>query len=47
MVRVKESKSLVKEPNLRVPHLASLLGLGSESYHDTLPKLSDSRLSYP
>ena len=47
MARVKESKSLAKEPNLRVPHLAPLLRLGSESYHDTFPKISDSRLSYP
>ena len=47
MVKVKEFKSLAKEPNLRVPHLAPLLGLGCESYHATLPKLSDNRLSYP
>ena len=42
-----KSKSLAKEPNSKVPHLALPLGLGSEGHHATLPKLSDSRLSYP
>ena len=47
MVRVKESKSLSKELNSKVPRLALLLGLGREGHHATLPKLSDSCLSYP
>ena len=47
MVRIKKSKSITKEPNSKVPHLALPLRLGSEGHHATLLKLSDSRLSYP
>ena len=47
MVRFKESKSLAKKPNSKVSHLALPLSKGSEGHHATLPKLSDSRLSYP
>ena len=44
MVRVKESKSLAKEPNSKVSHLALPLGWGDEGHHATLLKLSDSCL---
>ena len=37
MVRVKKSKSLAKEPNSKVPHLALPLRLGSEGHHAMLP----------
>ena len=47
MVRVKESKSIAKEPNSKVSYLAFPLGWGSEGHHAMLLKLSDSRLSYP
>ena len=47
MVRVKESKSIAKEPNSKVSHLAFPLGRGSEGHHATLPKLSCSHLSCP
>ena len=47
MVRVKESKSIAKEPNSKVSHLAFPLGRGGEGHYATLPKLSGSHLSYP
>ena len=47
MVKVKKSKSIAKEPNSKVPHLALPLRLGSEGHQAKLPKLSNSRLSYP
>ena len=46
MVRVKESRSLAKEPNSKVSYLALPLRRGREGHHATLSKLSDSRLSY-
>ena len=44
---LKKYKSLTKEPNPKVPHLALPFGLGNEGHHAMLPKLSDSHLSYP
>ena len=45
MVRVKESKSLAKEPNFKVSHLALSLRMGNEGHHAMPPKQSGSHLS--